>query len=107
MTRGPGGSSVPSVCLTDRLPSGRDLSDALGVNLETVQRAYRRLADEEVVTTRVGRGTGVRESVDVKRLGVETLVDDLVARAVQLGVSLDQLTSLVAFRYGANDEDEG
>lgn len=43
----------------------------------------------------------------MKRLGVETLVDDLVARAVQLGVSLDQLTSLVAFRYGANDEDEG
>ena len=44
----------------ERLPAGRDLADALGVHLDTIQRAYRLLADEGLVVSRVGRGTQVR-----------------------------------------------
>lgn len=93
----------------DRLPSGRDLADALGVNLETVQRSYRSLAEEGVVTTRVGRGTRVRPHVDVRRLGVESLIEELVSKAGRLGVPLEELTSMVALRYrdGTREESGG
>jgi len=39
------------------LPAIREAAAALGVNPETVQRAYRLLVDEGIVVSRVGRGT--------------------------------------------------
>lgn len=68
----------------DRLPPGRELAASLGVNLETVQRAYRQLSAEGVVTSRVGRGTRVSETVDVHGLGLSKLIDALVSRSREL-----------------------
>ncbi|MBT8206784.1 MAG: GntR family transcriptional regulator [Acidimicrobiia bacterium] len=68
----------------DRLPPGRELAGSLGVNLETVQRAYRHLAAEGVVTSRVGRGTRVSEAVDVNGLGLAEVIDALVLRSREL-----------------------
>ena len=80
----------------DTLPPGRTLAGALGVNLETVQRAYRQLADEGVVVSRVGRGTRVAESVDPGRLGVRDQLEALVTRASALGISRQQLAAMLA-----------
>lgn len=79
----------------DALPPGRSLAAALGVNLETVQRAYRQLADEGVVVSRVGRGTRVADDVDARRLGIRQQLDDVVARAAALGISRARLAAMI------------
>ncbi len=73
------------------LPATRDAAGALGVNAETVQRAYRVLADDGLVVSRVGRGTRVRDDVDVAALGLDDAIEDLVARAAAIGWSRDRL----------------
>lgn len=78
-----------------QLPATRDAATALGVNAETVQRAYRVLADDGIVVSRVGRGTRVRDDVDPSVLGVRDDVQALVAKALRHGISQDQLVQMI------------
>ncbi len=82
----------------DALPPTREVAAALGVNAETVQRAYRLLAEEDVVTSRVGRGTRVRDDLDLRDLELEDAIDELVARAARLGMDSDQLADRIRRR---------
>lgn len=84
------------------LPPGRDLATALGVNLDTVQRAYRLLADEGLVTVRVGRGTRIVDDPPLAELALQDDVEGLVARARALGIGPRELHELVA-RAAATD----
>lgn len=88
------GSLLPG----ERLPAGRELAATLDVNLETVQRAYRQLADLGIVTSRVGRGTRVVEGLDVAALGLSDLVDELVQTGSRLGVAPGAILALVEAR---------
>jgi DNA-binding transcriptional regulator YhcF (GntR family) len=83
----------------DRLPAGRELAAGLGVNLETVQRAYRRLVADGVATSRVGRGTRVADDVDPATLGVHAAADRLIEAARSAGLTLEQARSLVGRRW--------
>lgn len=83
----------------DRLPAGRDLAAATGVTLQTVQRAYRTLADEGTVTARVGRGTVVAANVDPDLTALTDDVDRLIARARSLGTGRRELTRLLESRW--------
>lgn len=70
----------------ERLPPARELAGRLGVNFNTVARAYRRLAGEGFVEARQGRGTLVRrpEPPDPPaRLEAETLA--FLGRMSRLG----------------------
>ncbi len=78
------------------LPAGRDLATALGVNLDTVQRAYRLLADEGLVSARVGRGTRVVDHPPLDALALQDDVESLVTRARALGVGSRELHDMVA-----------
>jgi GntR family transcriptional regulator len=78
-----------------RLPPGRQLADGLGVNLETVQRAYRLLVDEGLLVSRVGRGTRVVEEVDTDALALRRQISDLVERAAELGIGTARLAAMV------------
>ena len=82
----------------DRLPPGRELAVSLGVNLETVQRAYRQLADDGLVTSRVGRGTRVADSIDFDHLGIQDSIDALISKAAELGISGSDVLALVSER---------
>ena len=84
----------------ESLPPGRELAAALDVSLETVQRAYRQLADEGVVTSRVGRGTRVAESIDIGAMELSSSVDDLVEEARAAGISRERLIELIESSYG-------
>jgi GntR family transcriptional regulator len=78
----------------DRLPSARDVAEALGVNLHTVLRAYQDLRDEGLVDMRRGRGAVLTEAA----IPLAQLHDDiaaLAARAKALGLSADTLASLL------------
>ena len=79
----------------DALPTGRELAAALDVNLETVQRAYRMVADEGLLVSRVGRGTRVADGVDPRQLDLRSRLESLVAAAADIGVSPAQLAEMI------------
>ena len=94
-----GGIVSGSIDPGDRLPPGRELAAALGVNLETVQRAYRLLSDDGIVTSRVGRGTRIAEDIDPDRLRIDSLVGDLVEKAQSIGMTLETLTKTLSKQW--------
>lgn len=81
------------------LPPGRELAAALDVSLETVQRAYRQLVDEGIVTSRVGRGTRVVDPIDIDQMALRSAIDDLVAQARIAGVSKERVLEQIAAAY--------
>lgn len=82
----------------ERLPSGRDLAQATGVTLETVQRAYRLLKDEGIVISRVGRGTSVAENISAETLSITAQIDELIAAAKLLDLDQAALAQLILER---------
>jgi len=77
----------------DRLPTVRALAVELSINPNTVARAYRDLEIRGVLTTQQGSGSFVsarpieRDEVEQRRRTVQ-LVDEFLARAAGLGVSI-------------------
>jgi len=68
------------------LPSVRQLAGDLGVHWNTVARAYRRLADEGVLSVRRGRGAVVRSDRRVSVRGTKASVRDQVTAAIAAGL---------------------
>ncbi|MBM7832116.1 GntR family transcriptional regulator [Agromyces cerinus] len=82
----------------DRLPSARDVSESLGVNLHTVLRAYQQLRDEGLVDMRRGRGAVVTDAVE-PLAHLHHDIAALVERARTLGLAADTLAALVKENY--------
>jgi GntR family transcriptional regulator len=83
------------------LPSVRELSTSLGINLHTVHRAYQKLRDEGVIQLRLGRRAKVaplrktpagREEVE-SRLTVR--LNELITEAFHLGLTPGEFKRLV------------
>ncbi len=78
----------------DRLPTAREVAEALEINLHTVLRAYQQLRDERLVDLRRGRGAVISASAaPLAELAGE--VAELVRRAKSLGVSPATLAAIV------------
>lgn len=81
----------------DQLPTVRRLADDLGVNFNTVARAYALLNNDHVISTQQGRGTYVRQrtgeptlsALRAERLSV--LLDRAVVDALSLGYATDEV----------------
>ncbi|HEX7833874.1 MAG TPA: GntR family transcriptional regulator [Pseudolysinimonas sp.] len=84
----------------DRLPSAREVAEALQVNIHTVLRAYQDLRDEGLVDLRRGRGAVVTDNAG---LSPQLLADiqELIAEARRLGVGVGTLTALIREEYSA------
>lgn len=87
----------------DPLPTVRQLAVDLGINLNTVARAYRQLEVEGLVTPVRGRGTVVKSSRELSREPREIVrrrlaaeVRDLLANARLAGLTREQAQSLIA-----------
>ena len=83
----------------DPLPPVRQLAADLGVNLNTVARAYRELEREGLVVAARGRGTVVvarRTHVGLPREELRLRVRDLLADARLSGYDKEEVLRLVA-----------
>ncbi|MFE2325749.1 GntR family transcriptional regulator [Streptomyces sp. NPDC059385] len=78
----------------DRVPPARDLSQALGVNANTVLRALRTLRDEGLLEFRRGRGVTVAAGADGRSVLMER-VRELVADGARLGYSKADLMEMI------------
>jgi GntR family transcriptional regulator len=84
----------------DRLPSVRQLAKDVLVNQNTVLRVYERLTAEGLLERRQGDGTFVADilpkgRVKAQRELLAAEVDRLAHRALDLGVSADELRELL------------
>jgi GntR family transcriptional regulator len=98
----------------ERLPSVRELSAEAGLNPLTVAKAYQFLEREGFVQTRRGHGTFVAESAPslsaaARREQLEPALRQLVAEALHLGLTEEQLQKLVSATFQTlqpHDDDE-
>lgn len=81
----------------ERLPAAADLAETIGVNVNTVLRAYRQLRDDGLVDLRRGRGATVT-AASLDRGRVLDAVDRLLREAHEAGVGRDELRRLVEER---------
>jgi len=81
----------------DQLPTTRELAVELGVNFNTVARAYRMLDQGCVITTQQGRGTYILETKKLKTGGkrnqedIEELTRFYIRKASYLGFSPEEI----------------
>ncbi len=81
----------------DRLPTAREVVEALAINPNTVLKAYRELEREGLVEGRRGLGTFVRRTLGEGRAADGALRAELAAwveRARRAGLEQDDMTAL-------------
>jgi len=83
----------------DRLPTVRQLAQDLGVNLNTVARAYRELAEQGFLSVRQGRGASVLSARGrygaAEQESLRRRVRRLVNEAASVGVGAQELHAMV------------
>ncbi len=84
----------------DKMPSVRELSRTLGVNPNTIQKAYRELERQGYIFTAAGVGTFVADKKDIKPDDEELkkakdLVGEAFSQLLFLGLSYDEAYSIV------------
>ena len=83
----------------DELPSRRTLSALLGVNPNTIQKAYRLLEEEGLVSSHAGaKSYVVLEEATLARLRTELLENDaktVIAAMKQMGLSKAEALALI------------
>lgn len=93
----------------DELPSRRALSALLGVNPNTIQKAYRILEDEGLIESRAGAKSCMRIDNDIKESVRESLVKSEVLRAIaslrQMGLSAEQAAELLKKHWNDHTEE--
>ena len=84
-----------------QLPTVRELAVQLGVNFNTVARAYRLLDRSALVSAQQGRGTFITERTAAARsnaVTLQTLAAQYIAAARERGFSRAQIAAAVAQR---------
>ena len=101
------GLAAGTICAGDELPSRRVLSARLGVNPNTVQKAYRLLEEAGLIASHAGAKSYVSASLErIEAVRAELLVSDvrrLAAALRQTGVSREEAQALLGRLW---DEDE-
>ncbi len=93
----------------DQLPSVRELSERLGVNPNTIAKAYRDLEVMGLLYTRRGMGVFIDKGVERKcieacRREVVGRVHEVVAEAKASGMSKKAIVEIVSASYSSDGE---
>jgi len=93
------GAAAGAIVDGDELPSRRMLSALLGVNPNTVQKAYKMLEDEGLIASHAGaKSLMVLDEITIARLKKELLADEVRAMARsfrQMGLSKEEAVALL------------
>ena len=93
------GAVAGTICDGDELPSRRVLSALLGINPNTVQKAFRILEDEGLVSSRSGAKSFMTLSEDkIAELRSELLAEDIkgvIVKLRQAGISKEEAAELI------------
>ena len=90
-----------------QLPSVRSLARDLGVNPNTIQKAYQDMEKEGIIYSVAGKGSFVNDIISVKEKEKQSAKDNLAQAVYQLkrcNVSKEQILSLVEEIF-AEEED--
>ena len=80
----------------DKLPSVREFSKMLGVNVSTIQKAFQQLESEKIITTIVGRGTFITNNFDNIIPNYELKLKELIMEWKFLGLSMEKLCEVIS-----------
>lgn len=83
----------------DKLPSVRDLAYELGINPNTVSRAYELLINDKLVNSIEKKGVYVSYKDDVSNINVEK-AKDLINEIKNIGVKKEEVINLIEEIYG-------
>ncbi|MBR4345646.1 MAG: GntR family transcriptional regulator [Oscillospiraceae bacterium] len=89
----------------DKLPSVREESKALGINPNTVTKAYAALERDGIVYSVPGRGVFLADSHDeVIKAAARERFSDAVDDALKAGLTSDELKDIIDEGEGKNDQ---
>lgn len=87
----------------DELPSRRVLSALLGINPNTVQKAFKTLEDEDLITSRAGAKSFMTlDGEKLRHLRAELLEDtvsEMVRKLREMGLSKEEALHLLSERW--------
>jgi GntR family transcriptional regulator len=83
--------------IVENVPTVRALAEELGVNPNTVARAYREMEREGVVESWVGKGTWVKKESrnNLKEKMIEDILKKFVENLTSMGLSKKEIKKLV------------
>lgn len=89
----------------EQLPSLRNLSSELGLNINTVKRALSELEDQGVIYTVAGKGVFVSATADTRSYAKSALeeIRALVANAKTKGATKQELIDIIENAYKEDD----
>ena len=100
------GIAAGTIADGEELPSRRVLSARLGINPNTVQKAFKSLEDEGLIQSRSGAKSYISVTQEgIKRLREELLMEDVknITDALkQMGITKDEAIALIA-KYWEED----
>lgn len=92
------------IALGEKIPSVRELAQALKINPNTVMRSYQELERDGLTETRRGQGTFITsdaERVRMVRLSLaEQALEEFLGKMSSLGYGLEEIQTLISQKRG-------
>ncbi|WP_017729004.1 GntR family transcriptional regulator [Halalkalibacterium ligniniphilum] len=87
----------------ESIPSRRELASILGVNVNTVQRAYSELERQKIIVTELGKGSYIENNhLRIKQIRTSLInnsLDTFLKQIEPLNVDYDELVTLIKEKY--------
>ncbi|WP_019004636.1 GntR family transcriptional regulator [Cohnella laeviribosi] len=94
------------IALGEKIPSVREMAQALKINPNTVMRAYQELERERLTETRRGQGTFITTDAarvqEIRNKLAEQAVEQFLAKMESLGFGLKDIESMIRAKGGVS-----